>query len=109
MLKNGLNNNQLKLIALLSMTLDHIAVMVFPQVILLRILGRLAFPIYAYMIAEGCTHTHSMGKYFGTMAALAAVCQGAYYFALGSLYQSILVTFSLSIGLIWLIKWGPLL
>lgn len=53
----GLNSNQLKLLALLTMTVDHIGVHLFPQYPILRIIGRLAFPIYAYCIAEGCVHT----------------------------------------------------
>ena len=100
----GLTNNQLKLLALATMTVDHIGAYLLPQILWLRIIGRLAFPIFAYMIAEGCRHTRSMGKYFGTMALFALVCQGVDYFARGSLYMSILVTFSFSIGLIWLWK-----
>lgn len=99
-----LNSNQLKLIAMVCMTIDHIGAYLFPQVLWLRIVGRLAFPIYAFLIAEGCRHTRSMGRYLGTMAALAAVCQIVYFFAMDSLYMCILVTFSLSIGLIWLQK-----
>lgn len=106
MIKNGLNNNQLKVIALVTMTLDHIGVLLLPQVTILRLVGRLSFPIFAYMIAEGCAHTRSMPRYLGTMASLAAVCQAAYFFAMGSLYQSVLVTFTLSISLTWLVKWA---
>ena len=95
----GLNNNQLKIIAMIAMTCDHIGLLFFPQVIALRVIGRLAFPIYAYMIAEGCSHTRNMGKYFGSVAAMAVLCQLVYWFAQGSLYQSVLVTFSLSICL----------
>ena len=47
----GLNNNQLKIIALISMVLDHVGLALFPKIELFRILGRLALPIYAYMIA----------------------------------------------------------
>lgn len=100
----GLSNNQLKGIALVSMTLDHIGAYLLPQVVWLRIVGRLAFPIFAYMIAEGCSHTRNMGKYFATMGLFALVCQIVDFLATGSLYQSILVTFSLSIGLIWLLQ-----
>ena len=101
-----LNNNQLKLIALITMTVDHVGMLLFPYSVILRVIGRLAFPIFAYMIAEGCTHTRSMGRYLGTMAAMAAIYQLVYFFVDGSLYQSILVTFSLSIGLIWLLQWA---
>lgn len=100
----GLSNNQLKGIALVSMTLDHIGAYLLPQVVWLRIVGRLAFPVFAFMIAEGCSHTRNMGKYFATMGLFALVCQIVDFLATGSLYQSILVTFSLSIGLIWLLQ-----
>ena len=99
----GLTGNQLKIIAMISMTLDHIGVYLLPQWHFLRILGRLAMPIYAYMIAEGCYYTHSRRDYFLRLAGLALVCQIVYWFAQNSLYQCILVTFSLSVGLICLI------
>ena len=96
-----LSGNQLKLIAMLTMTLDHIGLYLLPQVQWLRILGRLSLPIYAYMIAEGCRYTHSRKGYFARIAFLAAICQGVYFLAMGSLYQCILVTFCLSIGMIF--------
>ena len=101
-----LSNNQLKIIAMIAMTLDHVGAYLFPQVTWLRIVGRLAFPIYAYMIAEGCTHTRSMGRYLGSLAAMGAVCQIVYFVAMGSLEMCILVTFSLSVSLIWLLRFA---
>ena len=98
--RQGLTGNALKIIAILSMTLDHIGVHLFPGCQLLRILGRLALPIFAYMIAEGCRHTRNPKKYLLTVLAVAALCQVAYFLAMGSLYQCILVTFTLSILLI---------
>ena len=98
---SGLTGNQLKLIALVSMTCDHVGLQLFPDALILRILGRLALPIFAYMIAEGCRYTRNRRKYLLRMVSLAAVCQVVYFFAMGSLYQCILVTFSLSIGLIY--------
>ena len=96
----GLTGNQLKLLALLTMTIDHIGAVLLPQYRFLRIIGRLAMPIYAYMIAEGCHYTHDRMRYFLRLAGLAVVCQVVYGFVGRSLYQCILVTFSLSIGLI---------
>lgn len=100
----GLTGNQLKLIALISMTLDHVGVMLLPQSTVLRVIGRLALPIYAYMIAEGCRYTRSMGRYFVTLLLTAVGCQVVYLVVMGSLYMCILVTFSLSVGLIWLLQ-----
>lgn len=95
--KSGLTGNQLKLIALITMTVDHIAMLLLPRITVLRIIGRIAMPLYAYMIAEGCRYTHDRRRYFLRLAGLALVCQIVYYFADRSLYQCILVTFSMSV------------
>lgn len=102
----GLNGNQLKWIAMVTMTVDHVGLMFFPQLIWLRIIGRLAFPIYAYMIAEGCRHTRSLPRYLMSLGLMAAACQLVYFFAMGSLYQCIMVTFSLSVSLYMMIRWA---
>lgn len=99
---SGLTGNQLKIIAMIAMTCDHVGVQIFPQVLWLRIVGRLAMPIYAYMIAEGCRHTRDRKKYLLRLLGLGALCQVVYFVAMGSLYQCILITFSLSVCLIYL-------
>lgn len=96
----GLSGNALKIIALVAMTVDHIGMLLLPKYPVLRIIGRFAFPIFAYMIGEGCRYTRSMGRYFGLMAGVAAVSQVVDFAVTGSLYQCILVTFCLSIVLI---------
>ena len=98
----GLTGNQLKILAMIAMTCDHVGLQLLPQYPFLRIIGRLALPIYAYMIAEGCRHTHDRKKYLLRLAGLALLCQIVYFFAMDSLYQCILVTFSLSVCLIYL-------
>jgi len=101
-----LTGNALKIIAAISMVIDHVGLMFFPEAVFLRILGRLAFPIFAFMIAEGCRYTRNRRRYFGMLFALAAVCQVVYYFFDGSLYFSVLMTFSLSILTIYALdKW----
>ena len=96
-----LSGNALKIIALIAMTLDHIGVQFFPTVGWLRVVGRLAFPIFAYMIAEGATYTKHRARYFGTIAALAVALQVVYFVAMHSLYMCIFVTFTLSLCLIY--------
>lgn len=102
----GLTGNQLKIIALVTMTIDHIGLQLLPQFPLLRIIGRLAFPIFAFMIAEGCQYTRNRRKYLLSMVCLAALCQLVYLVAMGSVYMSVLVTFSLSILLIYAMDYG---
>lgn len=101
----GLSGNQLKLIALITMTLDHIGSRLLPQYAILRIIGRLSMPIYAFLIAEGCRYTKNKLKYWGLMAGLATLCQLAYYIVMDSLYMCILVTFSLSMLLIFALQY----
>ena len=103
--KFGLTNNQLKIIAMLSMLIDHIGVAMFPNVMILRIIGRLAFPIFAYMIAEGCFYTKNKARYFFMIFGLGMICQLVFFFFMGSLYQGILMTFSFSIICIYAIDY----
>lgn len=100
-----LTGNALKILAAIFMTIDHIGVILFPRVLILRIIGRLALPIYAFMIAEGCKYTRNRQKYFGMVFGLGALCQTVYYFFDGSLYFSILITFSLSILMIYAMQY----
>ena len=102
--KFGLTNNQLKIIAAISMVLDHIGLVLFPSEIIFRILGRIAFPIYAFLIAEGCKHTKNRKKYLGLIAGMGIAFQIFYLVFMNDLYQGILITFSLSILLIFSIE-----
>ena len=97
----GLTGNQLKLLALIAMTCDHVGLQLFPQYMILRFIGRLALPIFAYMIAEGAKYTKNRTKYFLQMFGLGVICQLVYFFAMNSLYQCILITFSFSVVLIY--------
>ena len=79
-----LTGNMLKLLAAFSMLLDHAGLLFFPTEMGFRIAGRLAFPIFAFMIAEGCKYTRNRWRYWGMIAALAAVCQIVYFVAAGT-------------------------
>ena len=93
----GLSGNALKIIALITMTVDHIGYYIFPYSLIFRIVGRLAFPIFAYMIAEGCRYTHNKKKYLLTVFGVGAVCQIFSLIFEKSLYFNIMISFSLSI------------
>ena len=92
-----LSGNALKIIAAITMFIDHMGLMLFPKTLIFRYIGRLAFPIFAFMIAEGCRYTRNRLRYWGGLSALALLCQIVYFLFDSSLYLSILVTFSLSI------------
>jgi len=92
-----LTGNQLKIIALIAMTCDHVGKELFPEYDVLQIIGRLAFPLFAYMIAEGCFYTRKRKKYLLMIAGLGTICQLVSTITTGSLYQNILITFTLAI------------
>ena len=100
----GLNGNQLKIIALLTMTLDHMYVMLFPDQLWLHILGRIAFPIFAFMVAEGCRHTRNKKKYLAIILTEGIILQLIFGLAMKSLYMNILITLSLSIIVIYALE-----
>lgn len=100
------SGNALKIIALISMTCDHIGYYLLDNTIVLRIIGRIAFPIFAYMISEGCKYTKNRKKYLFTILLSGLLFQIIYTGFSKSLYCNIFITFSLSIILIYAFDWA---
>ena len=101
----GLSANTLKIIAAISMAVDHVGALLFPKIYVLRIIGRLAMPIFAWFIAEGMIKTRSPLRYFLRVFILAVVCQIPYIIVEHSFYLGILFTFSCSIGISALVRY----
>lgn len=84
-----LNSNHLKMIAIIAMTVDHAADLMYPGVpsvpiaLILHIIGRLTAPIMWFFVCEGFYHTRNLRKYALRMLALAFVSHFAYCFAFG--------------------------
>ena len=80
----GLNTdtNLIKLIAMIAMLIDHTGKMFFPQYNIMRIIGRIAFPIYAYCIAAGCVYSKNHLRYLTRIAIIGLVSQPFYAVAL---------------------------
>lgn len=102
--KIGLSSNILKILAAIFMLIDHTGLIFFPFDMSWRIIGRLAFPIFAFTISEGAKYTKNKTRYFLGIFILALICQIVYYIFDNSLYMCILVTFSISILLIYLMQ-----
>ena len=95
----ALSGTTLKLLAMLCMTVDHMGLLLFGNFWLCRLIGRLAFPIFAYMIAEGCRYTRHKVRYLLILLGEGLLCSAVYYIAEGSLEQNILITFAFSVFL----------
>lgn len=93
----GFTQNQLKIIAAAAMLIDHIGAELFPQAIVLRIIGRLAFPVFSFFIYEGFKYTHSKRNYLLRMFLPGCLCVAVYYLYSGEIYGNVLITFSASI------------
>ena len=102
-----LNGNGLKLLAAAFMLVDHMGVLLFPDLPWMRFIGRLAMPLFAFMIAEGCRYTKNKCKHFFLLFGLGAVCQIVYIlFDPSNLYLGILVTFSISVLIIYAMQYA---
>lgn len=117
----SLNGNALKVIAIIAMTIDHLAWMGIaeysqaetPVQIVLHCIGRLTAPIMIFFAAEGYHHTRDFKKYLGRMAVLALVSHFAFcYFAHqtfnplnNNLFNATSIAWPLMWGLIFLRVW----
>lgn len=73
-----MTNFHLKLLALTTMLIDHVGAILFPQYIILRIIGRISFPIYCFLLVEGYIHTHNFKKYILRIGLLALISELPY-------------------------------
>ena len=80
-LKTNLDTDFLKLIAIISMLIDHVGGNLFPQYPAFRWIGRLAFPIFAYCLTVGLLYTRDIKKYILRLSVFALISQPFYIFA----------------------------
>jgi hypothetical protein len=73
----------LKIIAIATMVIDHVGRILYPDLLLLQIIGRLSFPIFAYLIVLGVDSTKKPRKYMVTLLVFALISQVPYYLAFG--------------------------
>lgn len=68
----------IKLIAFITMLIDHIGAVFFPEVLFIRIIGRISFPLFAWGIAKGYKRTSNLKMYAARLLLLAVVSQLPY-------------------------------
>ncbi|MFZ7130724.1 MAG: TraX family protein [Eubacteriales bacterium] len=100
-------NDILKLVAAISMLLDHLGAVFFQHYIIFRIIGRIAFPIFAYYIASGFRQTSNYKKYIIRMIFFTFLTQIPFsffaYILVGNvLYFNVLFTFVLALLVLYM-------
>ncbi|MBA3723421.1 MAG: hypothetical protein H0W89_00810 [Candidatus Levybacteria bacterium] len=92
----------IKLLAITLMIIDHIGLFFFPENFLFRTIGRLSFPLFAWLIANGAYHTRNINKYLFRLFIFALISQIPYTLAHQMIDPSTMtlnIFFTLSIGL----------
>ena len=94
--KHGLSQEGLKLFACVVMLIDHVGAVLFPQHFWMREVGRLAFPIFCFLLAEGVHYTRSPGRYVLRLTIGAAISELPFDYGLfGRMtlgYQNVMLT-----------------
>ena len=106
-----LNGFHLKLIAICTMLIDHMGYTLFPGVMWLRCVGRVAFPIFCFLIAEGCVYTHDRKKYAARLLVFALLSEIPYNLMNSGMIwdpydQNVLWTLLTGALVCWLIDWA---
>ncbi len=111
----GISLFTLKLIAMTTMVIDHVGVLFFPDLIVLRCIGRLTFPIYCFLIVNGFLHTRNQRGYLFRLILFAFLSQIPYtlmhyastgqplhslFFSFEQIFTTLNALFVLSMGLI---------
>ncbi|SFL10472.1 TraX protein [Lachnospiraceae bacterium KH1T2] len=95
----------LKMLAVITMAIDHAGMCLFPQLRWMRLVGRLAFPIYCFLIVEGVHNTRDEKKYLGRMIAFAIISEIPFDLAISHRmfypgYQNVFFTLALGLGMV---------
>lgn len=109
----------LKLLALACMIIDHVGARILPNITELRVIGRVAFPLYIWCMAVGACYTRSPLKYALRLLVVGLIAQPFYMLGLRHTWQqwNIFITLLLGYMGIWGIRenrwgsryWAPLL
>lgn len=106
-----LSGTWLKLIACTSMAFGHFGSVFYPDSDLFIIIGRIAFPIFAFLLVEGTEHTRDIRRYILRMGFFAIISEIPFDYALhGGIdwyHQSVFVTFFIGLCMIMLMERYP--
>jgi len=93
----------LKWIAIITMTVDHVGAILYPEFTVLRLIGRLSFPLFAYLLILGMENTRNIRNYFVRLFIFALISQVPFFLALDyGPFDLLNIFFTLSFGLLFI-------
>ena len=99
----------LKIIACITMFFDHLSYAIYGKTSFLNYIGRISFPIFAFQIAQGYTHTKNLNKYIIRLFVFAIISQIPFYlFCSTFTTPSLNIFFTLLLGLFAIISYDKL-
>ncbi len=109
----------LKLLAIFFMIVDHAGVAFFPQYSEFRVLGRIAFPLFAWCAVVGCCYTRNIWRYALRLLLVGILAQPCYMLGMGHTWKQLNVFATLLCGVLAIAGirekrfgshiWGPVL
>jgi len=98
-----LGRESLKWLAIATMTIDHVGVVLYPENIVFRYIGRLSFPLIAYLLILGLESTRNVKNYFIRLLLFALISQVPFYLSRGVLpWEYLNIFFTLSLGVLFI-------
>ncbi|MBD1912417.1 MULTISPECIES: TraX family protein [unclassified Leptolyngbya] len=93
-----LTNYHIKLLAAALMVVDHVGVIFFPELPILRVIGRFSFPLFAWLLVQGEQYTHHMPRYLLRLIAWGFISHPVYLWAFEISEPDLNILFSLALG-----------
>ncbi len=107
--EKSLSSFSLKMIALITMAIDHTGAVLFPEEMAFRLIGRMSFPIYCFLLAEGFFYTSSRFRYLFRLLLLALVSEPVFDLAFFDTlwypgHQNVFWTLSMGLAAMWVLE-----
>ncbi len=106
-----MNSFQLKILALITMIIDHIGIVFFPNILVFRFIGRISFPIYCFLISLGLKYTKNYKKYILRLFLFAIISEPFYDLCFGfklDFFSKTNVIYTLFLGTVSIILYNKI-
>lgn len=101
--------SNLKIIALITMIIDHIGAVFYAEYLFLRIIGRIAFPIFAFFVAKGCEYSKNKKKYLLRLLIFALISEIPYDLCFNNYFNYSSINFLYDTNTIYTLLLGALI